>query len=60
MICPKGKHSKAGRNKRRAQSFRIAKATLVNCSSCQELTLPHRVCKACGNYKKVQVVKVAE
>jgi len=60
MICPKGRHSKARRNKRRAQSFKIAKATLVNCPSCQEYKLPHKVCRACGYYKKVEVIAQKE
>jgi large subunit ribosomal protein L32 len=59
MICPKKKHSAARRDKRRAQSFKIAKATLINCPSCGEYALPHRVCKACGNYKRVEVIKQA-
>jgi len=56
MICPKGRTSRGRRDRRRAQSWRIATATIVNCPSCGEYTLPHRVCKACGNYKKVQVL----
>ena len=57
-ICPKGKISKGRRDKRRAQSWKISTATLINCPSCNELTLPHRVCKSCGNYKRVEVLKV--
>ena len=57
MICPKGRHTRSRTGKRRAQSWKISKATLVNCPSCNELTLPHKVCKSCGNYKKVSVIK---
>ena len=57
-ICPKGKLSKGRRNKRRAQSWKISTATLVKCPSCNELTVPHRVCKACGNYQRRQVLNV--
>jgi len=57
-ICPKGKISKGRRDKRRAQSWKISTATLVKCPSCNELTLPHRACKSCGNYKRVEVLKV--
>jgi len=57
-ICPKGKTSKGRRDKRRAQSWKISTATLVKCPSCGELTLPHRACKACGNYKRAEVLKV--
>jgi len=57
MICPKNKSSRGRRNKRRAQSWKIATATFINCPSCNELALPHRACKACGHYKKVEVIK---
>ena len=56
-ICPKGKISKGRRDRRRAQSWKIPTATLVSCQSCGELILPHRACKACGNYKRVAVLK---
>ncbi len=59
-ICPKGKHSKGRRDKRRAQSFRIAMPNLVACPKCGEPVLTHRVCKFCGSYKKSEVVKIAE
>ena len=32
----------------------------VDCSSCDEQTLPHRVCDACGMYKGVQYKKVVQ
>jgi large subunit ribosomal protein L32 len=57
-ICPKGKISKGRRNKRRAQSWKISMPTLVKCASCNELILPHRACRACGNYKKMEVMSV--
>lgn len=57
-ICPKGKTSRGRRNKRRAQRWKISGATLVKCQSCGELTIPHRACKACGNYKRAEVFKV--
>ncbi len=55
-ICPKGKTSKARRDKRRAQTWKISLPSLVNCSKCGELMKSHRVCKACGNYNKKEVV----
>ena len=60
MICPKGKHSKARRDKRRAHTWRIAMPNLVNCSNCGELSQTHRVCRACGVYKRRDVLKIAE
>ncbi len=55
-ICPKGKISKARRDKRRAQSWKIAMPGLVKCSKCGELMMSHRVCKACGSYNKKEVI----
>ncbi len=57
-ICPKGKMSKSKRDKRKAQSWKIASPTLVACSKCGELMMPHRVCKNCGSYNKKSVVAV--
>ncbi len=57
-ICPKGKTSRARRDKRRAQTWKISMPTLVTCSKCGELARAHRACKACGNYDKKQVLKV--
>lgn len=57
-ICPKGKISKARRDKRRAQSWKIAMPSLVSCGKCGELMRPHRVCLSCGSYNKREVIKV--
>jgi len=57
-ICPKGKISKGRRDKRRAQNYKITAPNLAKCPSCGELILPHRACKLCGNYKRVEVMKV--
>jgi large subunit ribosomal protein L32 len=60
MICPKGKISKARRDKRRAQTWKISTPSLVTCSKCGELTRSHHVCKACGSYNRREILKVAE
>ncbi|MDR3091546.1 MAG: 50S ribosomal protein L32 [Clostridiales bacterium] len=54
-ICPKGKISKARRDKRRAQSWKIAVPNLVACGKCGELVRSHHACKACGTYNKKAV-----
>lgn len=59
-ICPKGKTSKARRDKRRAQTWKIAMPTLVPCPKCGEMTMSHRVCKACGSYNRKEVIKVKD
>ena len=48
MAVPKGRVSKSKRDKRKAQSWKIATPNLVKCSKCGELMVPHQVCKACG------------
>ena len=50
-ICPKNKSSKGRRDKRRA-NWKMSAPTLVKCSKCGELMMPHRVCKNCGSYNK--------
>ena len=57
-ICPKGKHSSARRDKRRAQTWKISMPSLVSCNRCGEFMRAHRVCRACGNYDRKQVLKV--
>ena len=56
-ICPKNKSSKSRRDKRRA-NWKMSAPTLVKCSKCGALMMPHRVCKACGSYNKREIVKV--
>ena len=59
MICPKKKTSKARRNKRRAQTWKIAMPNLVPCGKCRMLVQSHRMCKACGTYNRREVLKQA-
>ncbi|MCL2564745.1 MAG: 50S ribosomal protein L32 [Defluviitaleaceae bacterium] len=57
-IGPKGKVSKSRGRMRRAHSWQISTPTLVKCSKCQELMVPHRACRACGAYKKQTVINM--
>ncbi len=57
MAVPKRKHSKARRDKRRSNVWKIKVPTLMKCPQCGEFKLPHRICKACGYYKGREVVK---
>lgn len=45
---------------RRANHDKRSPPTLVACSNCEEATVSHRVCPACGFYKGRQVVAVAQ
>ena len=60
MISPKRRTSKARRDKRRRQTWKIAMPNLVLCSKCGELMVSHRVCKSCGAYNRRDVLKLAE
>lgn len=58
MAVPKRKTSKARRDKRRASSYRLNKATVVECPQCHEPKEPHRICRNCGYYKNREVIAV--
>ena len=54
-ICPKNKSSKGRRDKRRA-NWKMTAPTLVKCSKCGELMVPHRVRKNCASYTKKAII----
>ena len=58
MAVPKRKHSKARRDKRRSNVWKIQAPALMKCPQCCEFKLPHRVCKTCGYYKGREVIKI--
>ena len=58
-ICPKNKSSRSHRDKRRANG-KMTAPTLVKCSKCGALTMPHRVCRNCGSYNKKTVIEVED
>jgi ribosomal protein L32 len=59
MALPKGKISKARKHSRRA-NWKLSLPGIVECPQCHKMKLSHRVCKQCGYYKGVEVVKKAE
>ena len=50
MAVPKRKVSKARRDKRRSNVWKLALPGMVKCPKCGEYNLAHRVCKNCGCY----------
>ncbi len=60
MAVPKRKTSKARRDKRRNNLWKLTAPALVKCARCGEYKRPHRVCSACGYYGDREVVKVEE
>ncbi len=60
MAVPKRRVSKARRDKRRSNVWKLTAPAFSKCPNCGELKLPHRVCKSCGYYKGKEVIKVNE
>jgi large subunit ribosomal protein L32 len=56
---PKQKVSRTRRDRRRAHHA-LKPKNLVQCSNCNEMRLPHRVCPNCGHYKNREVVIIEE
>lgn len=60
MAVPKRKVSKARRDKRRSQVWKLSAPVFSRCTNCGELKLPHRVCGNCGYYKGREVIAQKE
>jgi len=60
MAEPKRKTSKQRRDKRRSSHWKLTTPGLVACAKCGALRMPHRVCKACGNYNGREVIKIED
>ena len=56
---PKQKVSRTRRDKRRTHDS-LKASTLVQCSNCGEMRLPHRACPDCGHYKGREVFEVED
>lgn len=56
MAVPKRRVSKARRDKRRSNVWKLDAPTLVRCKNCGQLTVPHKVCGSCGYYKGKAVI----
>ncbi len=52
---PKRKLSKGRRDRRRAHDA-LQATSLVQCSNCGEMRLPHTVCPKCGYYQGREVI----
>ena len=56
MVVPRAKTSKARTRRRQGINMRLKAPTLVECASCGNLIMPHRVCPKCGFYRGRQVI----
>lgn len=57
MAVPKRRVSKARRDKRRNNLWKLSMPGFSKCTQCGELKAPHKVCPHCGYYKGVEVIK---
>lgn len=57
MAVPKRKHSKARRDKRRNNVWKMEAPALVKCSHCGAYMRAHHVCDSCGYYNGRLVVR---
>ena len=60
MAVPKRKTSKARRDKRRNNLWKLETPTLVRCPDCGAYKRSHRICTACGKYNGRQVIEIAD
>ena len=60
MAVPKGKISKARRDKRRNSHWKLSLPGMAKCPKCGEMKLAHRMCKACGYYNGREVKSVKD
>lgn len=60
MSLPKRRTTRSKRDMRRAHHDKVAAPTLVPCSNCGAMMVPHRVCKACGHYDGRKILDVGE
>lgn len=60
MAVPKRRVSKARRDKRRSNVWKIEAPTLVRCNNCHKYTVAHKACGNCGYYKGSAVVAMDE
>lgn len=54
---PKRKISKARKGERRSH-LHIQPSTLVECASCHNLMVPHRICPTCGKFRGRDILQL--
>lgn len=59
MPNPKRRHSKSRTSKRRTHDA-LPQVQTTRCPQCQEMKLPHQICRNCGYYDGRQVRAVKE
>jgi large subunit ribosomal protein L32 len=56
MAVPRSKTSKARTRRRQSINMKLTAPTLIECSTCGNRVLLHRVCPKCGFYRGKQVI----
>jgi large subunit ribosomal protein L32 len=56
MAVPRNKTSKARTSRRQKINMRLEAPVMVDCSTCGNKVLLHRVCPKCGFYRGKQVI----
>ncbi len=56
MAVPRAKTSKARTRRRQSMNMKLVAPNLIECSSCGNKILLHRVCPKCGFYRGRQVM----
>ncbi|WP_081468643.1 50S ribosomal protein L32 [Treponema primitia] len=56
MAVPRANTSKARTRRRQSINMKLTAPTLIECSTCGNRVLPHRVCPKCGFYRGKQVI----
>ena len=56
MAVPKSKISKS-KGRSRIANWKASAPTIADCPQCHEPKVAHSVCKNCGYYKGVEVIK---
>ncbi|MDR2521809.1 MAG: 50S ribosomal protein L32 [Spirochaetaceae bacterium] len=56
MAVPRAKTSKARTRRRQGINMRLDPPAIVECTSCGNKVLLHRVCPKCGFYRGKQVI----
>lgn len=52
---PKRRHSRQRKGKRRA-SIKLTIPNAIVCANCNEMMIPHSVCKNCGFYRGKEII----
>ncbi|TFG65100.1 MAG: 50S ribosomal protein L32 [Spirochaetales bacterium] len=58
MALPKYRLSKSRTRRRRSINMKLAAPHLIECSSCGNKILTHRICPKCGYYRGKQIIEL--